>query len=221
MGQYLEDSLRHVKFKHPFTCLIAGMTGSGKTYLLRDILKYFKDIILIDTPLLEVVWAYGIWQPLYEEVIPNVKITYIKGLPKEEDLIGAHIIVIDDLMQEASKEVVDLFTKKSHHNNQSVFFITQNFFHKDLRTVSLNSHYLILFKNPRDESQLLSLGRQLSARNPLAFLKVFQEATTGKHSYLVVDCRQDTPTELRYRTNIIPVNGIFSPTVLIPKTRHV
>jgi hypothetical protein len=47
-----------------------------------------------------------------------------------------------------------LFTKKSHHRNISVMYIEQNLFHKgkNHRTISLNAHYMVLFKNPRDEA---------------------------------------------------------------------
>ncbi len=31
--------LKHLQLKHPFTCLIAGPTGSGNTHLIRNILK--------------------------------------------------------------------------------------------------------------------------------------------------------------------------------------
>ena len=46
--------------------------------------------------------------------------------------------------------IVNLFTKGSHHRNLSVTYIVQNLFHqgKVKRNISLNSHYLVLFKNP-------------------------------------------------------------------------
>ena len=39
--------------------------------------------------------------------------------------------------------------------NVSVVYLTQNVFDKNkyARTISLNAHYLVLFKNPRDASQ--------------------------------------------------------------------
>ena len=36
-------------FKHPFTCLIAGPTQSGKTYLLQKILN-FNQILIEPSP---------------------------------------------------------------------------------------------------------------------------------------------------------------------------
>ena len=45
----------------------------------------------------------------------------------------------------------------------SVIFLTQNLFHKNkhMRTISLNAHYLVLFKNPRDVEQFTTLARQM------------------------------------------------------------
>ena len=63
------------------------------------------------------------------------------------------LLVLDDLMSECSKDqrVSDLFTRGSHHKGISVLYLTQNLFPpgKLSRTISLNSHYFIIFKNPR------------------------------------------------------------------------
>ena len=64
-------------------------------------------------------------------------------------------------------EILDIFTKKSHHRNISIILLTNNIFAKDtcMRTMSLNSHYLMLFNNPRDRSQIKFLARQVSPSN--------------------------------------------------------
>ena len=36
-------SFSDLKFKHPFTCIVSGMTSSGKTLLVRNILKNWKS----------------------------------------------------------------------------------------------------------------------------------------------------------------------------------
>ena len=70
--------------------------------------------------------------------------------------------VLDDQMSEAGKveESSNLFSKESHHRNITVVYIVQNVFHKGKvhRTFSLNSHYMVLFKNPRDEGQMRSIA---------------------------------------------------------------
>ena len=69
---------------------------------------------------------------------------------------SAAITVITRILPtDASKDkrIVNLFTRDSHHHNLSVIYIVQNLFHqgKGSRSISLNSYYLVLFKNPRDK----------------------------------------------------------------------
>ena len=47
---------------------------------------------------------------------------------------------------------IALFMEESHHLNLNIMFIAQNIFYKgkEMRNVSLNCQYLILFKNRRD-----------------------------------------------------------------------
>jgi UDP-N-acetyl-D-mannosaminuronic acid transferase (WecB/TagA/CpsF family) len=44
--------------------------------------------------------------------------------------------------------------------------IVQNLFHrgKHHRTISLNAHYMVLFKNQRDVSQIMALAHQMYPR---------------------------------------------------------
>jgi hypothetical protein len=59
--------------------------------------------------------------------------------------------------------VSELFTKGSHHRNNSLVLITQNLFHQgpSSRDISLNSKYIVVFKNPRDNTQIVHLARQV------------------------------------------------------------
>ena len=68
---------------------------------------------------------------------------------------------------------MNLFTKGSHHRNLSVIYIVQNLFHqgKGNRSISLNSHYLVLFKNPRDKLQILTLAKQMYPSETAWFIK--------------------------------------------------
>ena len=53
--------------------------------------------------------------------------------------------------------------EESHHSDTSVIYLVQNLFskNKESRTISLNAQYMIVFKNPRDSSQLANLARQM------------------------------------------------------------
>ena len=55
------------------------------------------------------------------------------------------------------------------------------------RTMSLNSHYNIIFKNPRDATQIRTLAYQMHPGNSKWFLDAFADATSRPYGYLVLD----------------------------------
>jgi hypothetical protein len=133
-----------------------------------------------------------------------------QGLPDLDTLNPRekHLVILDDLMNETDQRVASLFTKKSHHRNISVMYIVQNLFHrgKHHRTMSLNAHYMVVFKNPRDVSQMMALALQMYPRRTQFFLEVFARTTVRSHGYMymVINMKQNTPDILRLRTFIFP-----------------
>jgi len=109
-------------------------------------------------------------------------------------------------MQETNETIVNLFTKGSHHRNVSIMYLAQNLFPKNkfARTISLNAHYMILFKNPRDVSQFANLARQMYPRKWQFAVEAYRDATQLPYSYLLVDLRPEQDDDLRLRTNIFP-----------------
>ena len=97
-----------------------------------------------------------------------------------------------------------MFTKEAHHKPCFIIFIMQNLFPsgKEARTRSLNTHYYVIFKNPRDKSQLEFLARQILPRNSKALIEVFEAATEKPHSYLFLDLTQECPDQYRFRSNL-------------------
>lgn len=151
----------------------------------------------------KVYYFYGEFQSIFSE-LPNVN--FVQGLP--EDVIsklGADNqptwIIIDDLMNESSNSqlVSDLFTKGSHHRNLSIILLLQNFFikGKEMRTISLNGHYFNIFKNPRNVSLATTIASQMYPNKVKKFAKIFVEATKEPWSSLFIDCKPDTPDEIR------------------------
>lgn len=215
------------KFIHPFTCLVCGPTGSGKSVWVRRFLTSHEDMISPSKPVLNVIWCYGQYQSLYNVPLPSqVQVTYVEGLPSMEDIkkMEASLIVIDDLMSELGddKKLSDLFTKGSHHLDLSVIFIVQNLFHqgKVMRTISINTHYMTLFKSPRDKQQISKYAQQIFPGNSKYFMEAYDDATKKPFSYINVDFRPYTDDTHRLRTNILPgenMEGIVAPTVYLPK----
>jgi hypothetical protein len=107
-------------------------------------------------------------------------------------------------MNEADHNVYNLFTKLSHHRNVSVVFITQNLFHKNkfVRTMNLNTHYIVMFRNPRDASQVAILARQMYPDNSQFVVEAYEDATKEPYGYLLIDLKPDTDDRYRIRTKI-------------------
>jgi len=189
--------------RHPFTALVAGPTGSGKT---RYVFKLIENAdSMIEPPPHRIVYCYGEYQHLFDKY-PHVD--FRRGLPDLEDFDGREpvLLVVDDLMNETDESVANLFTKGSHHRNVSIVFLVQNMFHKNkyIRTISLNSHYMVLFKNPRDVSQFASLARQMYPNRSAFAVEAYKDATREPYSYLFVDLRPGKDEDLRLRSNIFP-----------------
>ena len=151
----------------------------------------------------EVVWCYGEWQPGYDLM---KSVTSVEGLPNMEDRRGdkRRLVTVDDLMSETDERVTKLFTKGSHHRNMSVMYIVQNLFgkNKEQLTINLNSHYVVVFKNTRDASQITHLAKQMYPGKLRYLQEAFKDATSLPHGYLLIYLRQETPDHLRLRTHV-------------------
>ena len=103
-----------------------------------------------------------------------------------------------------SKQVQALFTR-GRHLNMSVIFLTQNLFHQGThsRSMSLNTDYMVLFKNVRDKLQIKCLARQMYPSDTKFFLWAYQEAIKDAYGYLFLDLRPDADESLRIRSNIL------------------
>ena len=86
----------------------------------------------------------------------------------------------------------------------------QNLFpkNKESRTISLNSQYIVVFKNPRDVSQMTTLAKQMYPGRVKFVQEAFVDATSTPYGYDLVDLKQDTPEDLRLRTSILPDDAV-------------
>src|SRR6185437_1404316 len=189
-----------LRFKHPFSAIICGPSSCGKTCFVESLVA--NKHTLFDTEFSKIVWCYAEWQPRYA----NICAEFNEGLPdmtKFTSMVPT-LMIVDDLMHECNESISKLFTKWSHHRNISVLLVMQNIFHqkKGLRDVSLNAHYLVLFKNPRDKAQILYLSRQIFPENQKFLQEAFNDATKKAHGYLMIDLTQGMADDYRVRTGI-------------------
>ena len=203
---------RHFDFDpsllHPFTAMVVGPTQCGKTQFVLKMLRCASSFI--HPPPERIVWCYGCYQDAFRSLChdDSCNIEFHEGLPDVDMLDGCKrtLMIIDDLMSETDSRVTNIFTKGSHHKNASVVYISQNLFSKcrENRTISLNTHYLVLFKNPRDTLQITHLGRQMFPERVKYFREAYADATSHPYGYLLVDLKTTTPDVLRLRTDIFP-----------------
>ena len=75
-----QEKCPRFQFEHSFTCMVAGMTGSGKAVWVQSLLTLAYR--MINLPPEKIVWCYSQWQPAYMEMlvtIPNIE--FAKGIP--------------------------------------------------------------------------------------------------------------------------------------------
>ena len=200
-----------LRFKHPFTCIRSGLSGSGRSSFS---IKLLQNLVSLSTETKfdgGILWCYG-----KSNAVPSVdvgrKSQFHEGVPENfaNDDNKKCLIIPDDLLNEAySGEVCKLFTKGSHQRNISVILITQNLFHQGnhCRTILLKAKYIVLLKNTRDKNQFTYLARLVYPEDSAGLYEAYLEGTKQPHGYLVLDFAQDTDDLLRFRTGIFPGEG--------------
>jgi adenylate kinase family enzyme len=201
-------------FEAPTTMSISGTTGSGKTTWLKKLLEH-NEVLFPNTDTHKILYCYGVWQELFynmEKTIPNL--IFQEGLPSSEIIEEItktkkhNIIILDDLMMEVvnNSEVELLFSRGSHHKNLTIIYINQNMFcqGKSARTITLNCHYIILFQNLRDCSQVQRLGQQIYPGQKNLLVESYKDALQKPYGYLVVDLSPRAEEGFRLRSNIFP-----------------
>ena len=66
----------------------------------------------------------------------------------------------------------------------------------------------MVFKNPRDVSQMTTLAKQMYPGRVKFVLEAFADATSTPYGYISVDLKQDTIEDLRLRTSILPDDAV-------------
>lgn len=189
---------------------ISGPTSCGKTHFCKVLLQHC--LTMIWPPPERILWLYKRWHPLYDVIKSTVypSVEFIQGIPLDLDQDSfihprTRNVILDDLMSTASKDsrINELFTEGSHHRNLSVIAINQNLYYNKDPTQRRNCHYMVLFNNPVDKQQIMTLSRQMYPENSQHLLKHFKEATSKPYGYLLVDLKPTTPEHLRMRTDIM------------------
>lgn len=196
--------------KNPSRFIIYGPSGSGKSTFVEKVMLYMKELFGFHFD--NIIYCSGQGFPKFNS-IHGIELQKFSRLDQNiiDDLNtdNNNLIVIDDNMNTVVNDILisDLFTKISHHKNITIMLLIQNLFPKSkyMRDISSNSTYIVLMSNPRETLQIKTLSSQIDGANSSFILNCFNEATKNKpFSYLFLDFDQNTPDEVRVRSNIFP-----------------
>ncbi|GFV85126.1 uncharacterized protein TNCV_4171791 [Trichonephila clavipes] len=139
-------------------------------------------------------------------------------LPPEAEEENCDLIVLDDMMNDVTSEISQMFTMGSHHKKYGIILITQNLFPrvKSMRDICLNAHYIILFRNNRDVSQAACFVRQTFPGRGKFFMDSYKKTTEEPFRYLLVDVHPRSPEVQRLRKSLFPDHGMIN-WVFVPK----
>lgn len=219
------------QFKHPFTCIIAGPTGCGKSTFVSNLLTSPNN--LIDAKFDYLYIFIGTEEKQNETLsqlkqkIPNTSIIEIKQFRKKDDNSVFSIdefskyfknliekqkhkkgcIIFDDLMSELTQNdmLLNLFTRYSRHASITVIHITQNLFFKGKRS----SDHVTIFRNTKvlvlfDTPMDNSIFTTVAKRmgEPTQQLIEMLKDIVQKYRYVVIRGDFNTPPELKYTSDI-------------------
>lgn len=206
-----------LRIYNPSTTLVTGPSQSGKTTFIAKLIQNGEKLFKDNRCMQNIIFFYNQWQTLYED-LQSRGVKFYNYLPTKEDIVGmcesfksmgGSLVIIDDFMADISDDIGHMFTVMSHHYNVTIFLLTQNLFpkNKHFRNISINATYIVIFKNPRDSSQISLFARQYKPGKSHFLLNVYREATKKPYSYIFFDHHQKTPDALRIRSNIMNEDG--------------
>ena len=88
-------------FRHPFTSIVSGLTGSGKTQFVMRLIDS-ADVMIEPTPR-KIVYYFAEYQTLFERYEDCIE--FRQGMPKADAInrLTNTLVVYDDLIDEADK----------------------------------------------------------------------------------------------------------------------
>ena len=193
-------------FESPFTAIVSGASGTGKTEWIKKLLKN-KDHMIKEPPK-HILYCYGEINPEILK-LKHDGIEIFHGVPTRQDIDqrGKNLLLIlDDLISDIDPKFLEiLYIRGSHHWNVSVITVTQNLFDKNIKVARINSHYLVLMKNPQGLHQIKTLASHLFPGKTGYFFESYNNAVENHpYGYLVINMRPNSKEDFKLSTNIFP-----------------
>ena len=191
-----------IKFLASKNTIVFGQTGVGKTHFILEVIRQkliepFPNVIY---------YMYNIEQDFMKtwNESEDQEICFIKGLDFEKVISSKEnpaMVIIDDLVLSTNKSAAETFIYGSHHMSISLFFLTQNLFYncEFFRTMSKNSHYLMIFKNQRNFSQVMTIARQAGLTKRVK--NAYKRACRLERGFIVLSYAPELPEEITVVTD--------------------
>ena len=187
------DRGKAFRFKTPSSILIVGPSGCGKTCFTETLLLDHLEELFVSPPT-TIHHCYGVWQHGLQDM-KDAGIQFHEGVPTAFHLQKwfpkGGLLMLDDLMVEGGedKELLDLFTKHSDHQNITVLYLCHDMFPpgKYAKSISRNAQYILAFKNPRDQLGMKNLLLQAFPTSWQDMMDVYQKVTERPFGYTVLD----------------------------------
>ena len=210
------------RFNIPSNLLAVGPTSCGKTSWLKKLVKN-KDIMFSPVPkcmLLFYKESQQAYDDMEQEMNKNCEgnsfhkfssmpesIEEMKNVLEVVPKAQPKIVVFDDYLDEVGTVLKHFFTVLTHHYNCFTIFLCQNLFSakSELRTLSINTQYMVLFNNPRDRSAISQLAKQVFPGKVHLLNEAYRLATCEKpYGYILLDFHQRQKDPVRLRSSIFP-----------------
>ena len=138
-----------------------------------------------------------------------------KGIPESHHLKSwfpkGGLLVLDDLLAEGGEDkgLLDLFTKHSHHQNITVLYLFQDTFPpgKYAKSISRNAHYIVAFKNPRDQLGMKNVLLQAFPACWQEMMDVYRKVSKRPFGYKVLDLHPASDDRKRVFSHLLTHEG--------------
>ena len=204
------------RLEFPFSMMVAASSAGGKTYftlqLLHNKSRIFKEEVH------KIIYCYGEYQKAFDEYKEtHDDIIFTQDLFDVEKYYVTgknYIVVIDDKLLEIESKtevqsyLTSFFTQKAHHDHLCPILLTQQLFSKSLRTISLNTRYLVLFRHIRDKVQIQVLNRQFLPGSPGFLSWALDDACKVPYGFILLDFVPTTLDDFRIRNFILPTENM-------------
>lgn len=161
-----------------FFLFYQGRSGSGKTTEILNLLERKNQFIVNSFD--KVVYVYGIDSPVYHSFkSKNPFITFTDEFDENQIPTNSCVVLYDIQLlisdSRLNKRITEFAIKTVRHCKISLIITLHNLFaSSNLRTITLQSEYILLIDSLRDRSSYNKIGYQLFPQNPNFLVKVFQ-----------------------------------------------